>query len=104
MLRSLLLTILDNLSQNPKGGFLGFLASLAVSVVPSILPPHLLVQVQQTDQLLVMDVIVKIIQIIAGLIGIMLSSMMIYIKWPKVMEMFKKRKPKEIENENDNEE
>jgi hypothetical protein len=103
MIRSVLSIIIDDLSRNPRTGFLGFLLSFAVSLFPSLLPVSVICDANMHDQqLFMMDITLKIIQMAAGLLGVALSGIMIYINYPKLKERFRNRKEKKSSKSSDN--
>lgn len=92
MINVLIANISNDVAINPLKGFCTFLVSLFVSVVPSFIEPQLLFQVQLAEYVFTMDIIVKFIQIVAGLLGIALSCIMIYVNIPKMKTMLKNNK------------
>ncbi len=100
-MKGLFFSLIDSVAQNPKGGFIGFLTSFFISLVPSFIPTS--VFVAQFDlQLVYLDFIIKIIQLIAGIVGLLLSLMLLYINWAKVKEIFKKKGDKSKNKNNKN--
>jgi hypothetical protein len=92
MIPNIIENIVQNVANNQRGGIIGFVASLFVSILPSYSQGSMLAQIQPSDYLFTADLIVKAIQIIAGLLGIVLSAILIYINAPKFMKTFNRNK------------